>query len=334
MESKAGKITGTVFNIQRFSVHDGTGPRTFVYMKGCPLRCRWCSTPEGLSPGIQVMEDISKCIGCGACLNVCKNEAIRKDVSYLIDRSNCDGCCECAKICPAGAKTICGEEKTVDEVIEIIKRAVPLYASTYDGVTIGGGEMLAQPEFVREVLRRCKEEGISTGIETSGYGSWDELAKIVELCDIIHYDLKEIDPIRHQFLTGAKNDLILENLKKLDEFIGTLDPMPRLILRLPLIKGCNFTTGSMRRVVTYIEANLTNYNLIEFLPFKNFLEQKYWKLGRTYKMEGRPETSPEDITKYASVFKEKGLPVRVATGKAPLPYPITKYLSPSSGVSV
>ena len=312
MESIATETIGTVFNTQRFSLHDGTGIRTLVFMKGCPLRCRWCSNPEGFRPEIQVMNDPSKCIGCGACLNACPKGAIGAAEGFLINRAKCAGCGECVKRCPSNAKTVSGDRKTVDEIVSIVKRDAPFYGHSNGGVTIGGGEMLMQPTFVREVLKRCREEGINTAVETSGHGSWLELSKIAELCDIIHFDIKELDCDRHMYLTGMNNALILENLRRLDALICSLTPMPQLILRLPIVENYNFSEIYLRRVSEFIKTNLKNYHVVELLPFHNFGEQKYRRLDMRYEMEGCKNTDHEELGKYVNIFEEQGIPVRVS----------------------
>jgi len=284
-------------------------------MKGCPMRCRWCSNPEGLNSEIQVMDNLSLCIGCGACIKACHAGAISAGVSYLIDRKKCTGCLACVKVCPSNSKTVSGERKTVDEIAGIIKRDAPFFSHSNGGVTIGGGEILMQPDFVKEVLQQCRHDNISTAIETSGYGSWDELAEIAALCDIIHYDIKEIDCDKHLDFTGVKNILILDNLKKLDALVGGFDPKPMLILRLPLIRGYNLLEKHIEKVAEFIKANLKNYHSIELLPFHNFGGQKYKKLGMPYALENRKNIAPEELGKYTKLLTDKGLPARVQNGK-------------------
>ena len=312
MENNMVEITGTVFNIQRFSLHDGVGIRTLVFMKGCPLRCRWCSNPEGLAFSLQVMEDPGKCIGCGVCVKVCAHGAIKCETGFSIDRKACTQCGVCAKHCPADSKTVTGERKTVDEIVSIVKRDVPFYGGSGGGVTIGGGELLSQPVFTWEVLRRCREDGLNTAIETSGHGSWAWLSRIAALCDIIHYDIKEVDPIRHKGMTGVDNAVILENLERLDRQLSVIHPTPKLILRVPLVAGYNQTEDNVEEIADYIAANLSNYHTVELLPFHNFGEQKYKKLGMSYQLTGKPNTSPEEISIYAEILAEKGLPVKVS----------------------
>lgn len=310
-ENIAG-ASGIIFNIQRFSLHDGAGIRTLVFFKGCPLRCRWCSNPEGLEFPIQVMEHPEKCIGCGVCAKVCKQGAIKIKENFCIDRETCIKCGTCAKYCPSNAKLLSGEQKTADEIVEAVKRDAPFYGNYGGGVTIGGGEMLSQPAFAWEILRRCREEGISTAVETCGHGQWKWLARIADICDIIYFDVKEIDPVRHKRFTGVDNTLILENLKNLDAHLSANRPSPKLTLRLPLIEGYNLTESYIEEISDYIKANLSSYHVIELLPFHNFGEQKYKKLGMAYELEGRPNSSPGDMKPYLEILAEKGLPAYVA----------------------
>ena len=312
MKDNMCSLSGVVFNIQRFSIHDGAGIRTLVFMKGCPLRCRWCSNPEGLSQEIQIMDNPVKCIECGACLRACPQGAVQDREGFPIDRKKCTGCGVCVKYCPSNAKSICGEIKSVNDIVGAVERDAPFYGHSGGGITIGGGEILSQPAFVWEVLRQCREKGINTAIETSGYGGWEWLSRIAELCDIIHYDIKALDPLRHKYLTGADNALILQNLEKLDQQLALMDPMPKLILRLPLIEGCNLTEEFIGAAADYIKSNLYNYHLVELLPFHNFGEQKYKKLGFPYELEGRLNTKPEELNQYATFLAEQGLPVRVS----------------------
>ncbi|MDR1192619.1 MAG: glycyl-radical enzyme activating protein [Peptococcaceae bacterium] len=311
-DARAG-LSGFIFDIQRFSLHDGRGIRTLVFTKGCPLRCRWCSNPEGLSPARQIMDDHSKCIGCGACARVCPRGAIRLEAGFPISRADCDGCGRCAESCPAGAKTICGQLKTVDEILAIAERDRPFYTHSGGGITLGGGEILSQPAFVWEILRRCGQRGVSAAVETSGYGEWDWLARIAGLCEIIHFDIKAIDPIRHKAFTGQDNALILENLRRLDRRLDELSPMPRLILRLPLVPGYNATEEHVRETAAYIRENLRNYQEIELLPFHNFGEQKYKKLDMAYELTDRQNTRPEELSRLAEILTEAGLPARISS---------------------
>lgn len=214
---------GIIFNIQKFSIHDGPGIRTLVFMKGCPLRCRWCSNPEGLHSKRTVLSRVKLCIGCGMCSQVCQSGAVYRmeDGAYQINRELCTDCLMCARVCPTNARLISGEVKTVEEILRSVERDRFFYQHSGGGITVGGGEMLAQPEFVHELLSCSRERGLDTAVETSGHGSLPWLLKIADRCNTIHYDIKAIDPQLHKELTGIDNRLILNNLRALSEYLDS-----------------------------------------------------------------------------------------------------------------
>lgn len=308
------RIVGRIFNIQRFSLHDGPGIRTLVFMKGCPLRCRWCSNPEGFSKEIEISCDSRKCIGCGACAAKCPKQAVKLEaaVKYNIDRSICDRCGLCVKLCPTGAKVFCGEDITADEIIEKVKRDMPFYKGGEGGVTLGGGEILLQPAFVYEVLKRCKSEGINTAVETSGFGEWEWLSRIAGVSDTVFFDIKAIKGRLHESITGVDNKLILENLKALDRKLSSMNPKPTLILRIPLVSGFNATELNAHQTANFIMNELSAYDLVELLLFHNMGEQKYSRMDLHYELEGRPNAKAEDYAGLADVMKSHGLSVRIS----------------------
>lgn len=303
---------GVIFNIQRFSVHDGPGIRTLVFMKGCPLRCRWCSNPEGLIKERTVLSKVKFCIGCGWCQQVCRFGALyqTKEGAFQINRTVCANCLMCAEICPTRAKTISGERKTVAEVLGLVERDRTFYRES-GGITIGGGEMLAQPEFVFELLAASRSRGLGTAVETSGYGSLPWLQKISGQCDTVHYDLKAIDPQLHQELTGVDNRLILNNLKALSaELASRPGQRPELIIRLPLIPGCNADRSSAAKVADFISRELPYYTLVEVLCFHNYGESKYEEMGMTYEFSGRPNSRASDLEGAVEVLQAAGLRIK------------------------
>jgi pyruvate formate lyase activating enzyme len=198
------------------------------------------------------------------------------------------GCGECAKQCPAGAKQLIGEYKTVPEVIQLIMRDRPFYMNSGGGVTLSGGEILQQPAFAYEILKESRVLGIQTAIETSGYGQWEWLDRISDVCSTIHYDIKALDVNQHRDLTSRSNKLILENLQALDFKLAQLqvEKRPKLILRIPLIENLNDSEEEVVRLGMYIKHNLTSYDRIELLPFHNFGESKYQKLDLNYEFIG------------------------------------------------
>lgn len=310
--------TGVVFNIQRFSIHDGPGIRTLVFTKGCPLRCKWCSNPEGLSQQINVLTDHNECIGCGRCINICPVKAIslNDNIGYVIDRSKCTNCLKCAKTCPSKAKTISGERKSSQEIIELVKRDRAFYKHSNGGLTLGGGELLMQPQFSFDLLNLSMKNGINTAIETSGFGKTNDLLKIASVCNVIHYDLKAHCSKIHKNITGVDNQIILENLKKLDEYIGlqTIDKKPDLIIRIPLIKNYNTDIDDLKKQAQFILENIKNYKYVEVLPFHNFGENKYQQLDIEYEFLNIPNTAIDDLYDEIQTLKSSGLRIKVPKG--------------------
>lgn len=308
------KVQGTIFNIQRFSIHDGPGIRTLVFMKGCPLRCRWCSNPEGLSSGISVLSNTRLCIGCGFCSQSCQYDAIyiQPDGRYQIDRDKCRNCFNCARVCPSNSKSISGEVKTVGEIVAMAEKDSMFYKHSGGGITIGGGELLQQPEFSFEILRQCREKGLSTAIETSGYGSLPWLLKIAKQCETVHFDIKAMDSELHKRLTGVDNALILENLKALSKHLNQMtDSRTELIIRLPLISGYNTQAEEVSRIADFIKTQIEYYTLLEVLPFHNFGEKKYEEMGLAYEFADCPNTAAKDLEEPIRILRDSGLRLKV-----------------------
>ena len=325
--------SGLMFHIQRYSIHDGPGIRTLVFMKGCPLKCLWCSNPEGIYSGLDILSQPSKCIGCGACREVCPHGAIGPRPcprgrprcmgcgscspmpglgdEYTIDRVLCDHCGRCVAVCPSNAKSAFGEWVTVEEIMEKIRRDAVFYKNSGGGVTMGGGEILMQPAFVCEVLRRCSAEGIDTAIETCGQGDWEWLDKIADFCNTVHYDVKAIDPWKHNRLTGHGNERILENLVRLDRKLAPL-PETALIVRMPLVAGYNDDDEDIRRAGEFICQNLTSYRKVELMPFHNMGEQKYKQLGMDYLFAGKPNAPRGAFDSCAEILRAMGIPTDIS----------------------
>lgn len=303
---------GLIFNIQRYSIHDGPGIRTLIFMKGCPLKCLWCSNPEGISGRMDIICKENKCLRCGACQKACTRNAINDD--FTIDRNLCDNCGECAKYCPSDAKAVCGEWKTVEQIVKIAQRDAPFYKGSGGGVTIGGGEILNQPEFVCEVLKRCQELGINTAIETCGFGEWKWLDRITDYCDTVLFDLKEFDVDKHKELTGQSNDIILSNLQALAAKLSALgESKTKLIVRMPLVEGLNDSCEDIERAGRFIKTELAHCDEVEILPFHNLGEQKYVQLGKSYTFAGRGNSKGGAFDAQAQMLAALGIKVRVAT---------------------
>ncbi len=306
----AGDTGGLVFNIQRFSLHDGPGIRTLVFLKGCPLRCIWCCNPEGQLGRQEIIYDRKSCIGCGACLKACAAGAItfNRESGFFINRAYCNTCSACVRVCPAGAKSLCGQRKTVDEIISVVTRDAAFFRHSGGGVTLGGGEVLFQPGFALELLKRCRRLGLNTAVETSGHGGWKWLKEIATHCHTVFFDLKALDPGRHLSLTGAGNELILSNLQALDQLAGPGGPEgPRLVIRLTVVPELNLDPESLKSICAFIKSRLKNVAGVELLPFHNLGEHKYDQLGRPYLLKGHPNVREDQVRPLKDIVEQAGL---------------------------
>lgn len=202
------QMEGIVFNIQRYSIHDGPGIRTIVFLKGCPLACQWCSNPESQKLSPEMIYNSTSCIGCGACQNVCSVGAIDPSNPYWIDRKRCTSCGKCQEVCFSGALQMKGQTMTVAEVIKELKKDATIYRRSGGGITLSGGEPLVQSEFARELLMACQSLGWHTAIETTLYASAEVIDKVFPYIDLALVDVKSMDAGIHQKYTGVSNDLI------------------------------------------------------------------------------------------------------------------------------
>ena len=283
------KLIGKLYDIQGFSVHDGPGIRTTVFLKGCPLRCPWCHSPESQEFPTELNWMEIRCTGvdaCGRCLFACPEKAITpgakkispKDNSEItlvkIDRLKCTSCFRCADACPQNALYRCGTEYTVEEVMDRVKRDLPFYKRSGGGVTVSGGECLWQPEFTVALLKACKEAGIHTAVDTTGYCKWEIMEKVLPYADLFLYDLKQMDPDKHRRVIGVENERILDNARRLAKAGGKLQ------IRIPTIPMFNDNETSYREFGAFILELGDAVETVQLLPYHNLGAVKWERLGR------------------------------------------------------
>ena len=297
-------MQGTVTNIQRFSIHDGPGIRTTVFLKGCNLRCFWCHNPETLRyrPELQIFLD--RCIGCGECFNRCPNGAhVVVDGHREFHRQLCVGCGQCAETCYAEALVLVGEIKTVDEVVGEVLRDRPFYETSQGGITLSGGEPLLQRDFSYAILERCRQEDIHTAIETAANFPWERVSSILPVTDLVMMDIKMMDSSKHRDCTGVPNELILDNAMRLGQCSQPL------IVRTPIIPGINDTPEEVAAIAEFV-AKLPNLLYYDLLPFHPMAKSKYTSLDMAYRAKEIKSPSKEHMDALTKVAQGLGIDAR------------------------
>ncbi|BBF42473.1 pyruvate formate-lyase activating enzyme [Lachnospiraceae bacterium KM106-2] len=292
-------LEGLVFDIQRFSIHDGPGVRTIVFLKGCPLSCKWCSNPESQSIKPVVMFNPSECIHCGTCMKVCRQGAIDPSNKGLIDRDRCIGCGECANACPTGALVLKGKRMSVEQVIMELKKDATNYRRSGGGITISGGEPLVQHEFCKEILKAANAQGWHTAIETTACASKEVLEDVIPHVDLALMDIKQMDPDVHKKYTGITNDLILSGTKIVSHLTKT-------IVRVPVIPGFNNRKEDILSIASYAK-ELSGVDTLHLLPYHSYGENKYGLLGRDYFMKDTKTLSETEIEGLKEIVESQGL---------------------------
>jgi len=299
---------GRIFNIERFATKDGPGIRTLVFLKGCPLKCIWCANPESQRYDKEIMYYPNKCVKCGHCIESCPHHAIKLDEVFglLIDKEKCNVCGICVRNCYYGAREIMGKDIEAKELFKELIKDFPYFLESGGGVTFSGGEPTLQVDFVVEVAELLKTKNIHLAIETCGYTPWEVLKRIAKMFDLIFFDIKHIDPVVHKKLTGVSNELILENLRKLDTIFKNI------IVRIPVIPDCNDSLETQRDIFSFL-STLKNIQAVELLPYHRLGVFKYQGLGRDYQLKEKKALSPDDLKPIKALGSKFGLKIRIGT---------------------
>ena len=297
-------IKGTVFNMQHYSVHDGPGIRTIVFLKGCPLNCRWCSNPESHYASPEVAFNQDKCIGsaCKICQNHAPNHIFWDDVEDRPKLSNhrAEEVVKAAHLCPAKAMTVYGKEMSVDEVLREVEKDGTFYARSGGGVTFSGGEPLMQRDFLKELVSECKNRSIHTAIETTAFAQWEDVRSIIADLDYLLVDIKHIDPMKHKEWTGVTNEVTLENLKHIrQEF-----PNKPMRVRTPVIPGFNDDVMTLKAIADFLKTELPNTEY-ELLKYHRFGLNKYEFIGQEYPLDRDLELEQERFDAFKELVKQE-----------------------------
>lgn len=297
---------GFIFDIKRFSVHDGPGIRTTVFFKGCGLKCVWCDNPESISPHGEILFYASKCVGCGSCFKICPSRAHQIGVNgeRVFLRDLCDLCGLCVESCYSEALMVVGRSVSVDEVIAVVREDSRFYETSGGGVTLSGGEPLMQSEFSTALLKKCKIESLHTAVETSGNAGWKAFEQVLPYVDLWLYDFKHFSPESHREYTGATNKLILSNLRRLSKYGVSIEVHMPII---PTINDSRVIIDSTARLLK----SLDNIVAVSLIPYYRLAGSKYQGLGRRNSMPNQETPSRSRLSEIAGWIRKYGLKVVV-----------------------
>jgi len=290
-----------IFDLTRYMIEDGPGIRTNVFFKGCPLRCLWCSNPFGLSRKPQIIYNQTKCVQCGACVNVCPEKACSLVSNRIVtDRERCTACGQCEEACLFEARKLVGKRYAPSKIVDEISRDMTFYRRSNGGVTLSGGEPLMQWEAAEEILILCKERMIDRAMETSAFAPWEQLKKLIILCNYVFVDLKHIDSGVHKKLTGVPNEMILANIRKLSKYVVDHNEVS-MILRLPVIPSLNNDEKTMTATAHFI-ASLPGEIKVNLLPYHNLGSNKYEMIDMVYQLASLEKAPIGNLDQYKRII--------------------------------
>lgn len=313
-------IIGRIYDTQRFSVHDGPGIRTTVFLSGCPLHCLWCHNPEAISTEYKLSFIKIKCVGiekCGLCIPICPQGALHKgetiysyafhsDISVIaIDREKCNFCGHCTDFCKAKALVMSGRDMTLGAIIDIVNKDKSYYDNSGGGLTISGGEPLLQIDFTVELLKAIKEQGINTCLDTSGFATWETLKKTLPYVDLYLYDIKHMDTQKHKKYTGVPNEIILQNINNLAAVEAKIQ------IRLPIIPGHNDDITNLQATGQFIKTIGASVTMLQILPYHRLGLTKYERLGQKNLLEDLVPQSSERIEEIKTILEKYFQPVTI-----------------------
>jgi len=294
---------GIIFNIQGYCIHDGPGIRTSVFLKGCPLCCSWCQNPESHFPLPELFFAEEKCSGCGTCIPICPEKAIRlQGIKSHTDRQLCKGAGLCVDACPNEARAVIGRRATADEVFKEIAADSLFYRESGGGVTLSGGEPLAQPEFAASILKKCRDAGFHTALDTCGYASWTTAREVLRHVNLVLFDFKHMNPEIHKRYTGVSNELILQNAENIH--YGMSIPM---WARVTLVPGFNDSAENIQATARFIADRLSNAIPVHLLPYHRLGEAKWERLDRKNETEAIEIPGERQLAECRRIFESFGL---------------------------
>lgn len=298
------KKKGTVFDIQRFSVHDGPGIRTLVFLKGCSLQCEWCANPESQSFTPELLFDPARCIACENCLLQCTHGALHKQEQRIVfEKERCIGCGACAEMCYAEARVLKGRQMTVEALVAEVLKDEAFYAESGGGVTLSGGEPLDQAGFSESVLKACKNLALHTAVETAGHVAWSGFERIIPFTDLFLFDIKHTDPVKLKEFTNGDAARILQNLKKL------VKRAKQIIVRTPVIPGFNDSPEEIQKIARLVKS--LGLKELHLLPYHRYGLSKYRLMGRNYDFQGPQPVAAERMLALQDTASRAGLKVQV-----------------------